>query len=144
MLPQDFEIVETASEEDAAFITSSLIAYNKETIPLILSLPLGPCNLAVKAPDGRIIGGLIGRLYLDAYYIEFLWVDAAYRKHGLGSLLLDRAESIARAKDCRLLHLDTFSFQAPEFYKKKGFTVFGVLDDYPDGICRYYLKKTLR
>jgi hypothetical protein len=39
--------------------------------------------------------------------------------------------------------LDTFSFQAPDFYKQHGYQVFGELQDFPSGHQRYYLKKQL-
>ncbi|GAQ00024.1 hypothetical protein NIES2104_65890 [Leptolyngbya sp. NIES-2104] len=40
--------------------------------------------------------------------------------------------------------MDTFSFQAPEFYQKLGYTVFGELPDFPIGHRRLFLKKVLR
>ena len=43
----------------------------------------------------------------------------------------------------RLIHLDTFDFQAKDFYLKHGYEVFGVLDDCPKGHKRYYMKKVL-
>jgi hypothetical protein len=52
-------------------------------------------------------------------------------------------EEEAKKKGCKLVHLDTYSFQAPEFYKKQGYDIFGILDGYPEGIKRYYLKKDL-
>jgi ribosomal protein S18 acetylase RimI-like enzyme len=139
----NYNILQTASEEDAAFILNGLITYNTHKVPLIRDLPYEPCNLVAKDSADVIIGGCVGRIYLSALFIEFLWVENAHRKHGLGTQLLDRAEHLAKEKSCSIIHLDTFSFQAPDFYKKNGFEVFGILDGYPDGICRYYLKKTL-
>jgi len=43
----------------------------------------------------------------------------------------------------RHAHLDTFSFQAPDFYQQRGYQVFGQLDDFPPGHRRYYLTKEL-
>ncbi len=54
------------------------------------------------------------------------------------------AEKLARAQDCIFIHLDTFSFQAPEFYKSLGFEVFGLLDEYPGELKRFYMKKMLK
>ena len=42
-----------------------------------------------------------------------------------------------------LAHLDTFDFQARDFYLKNGYDVFGLLDDCPEGHTRYYLSKHL-
>jgi hypothetical protein len=41
----------------------------------------------------------------------------------------------------RELHLDTFDFQAKDFYVKHGYEVFGVLEDCPEGHVRYFMKK---
>jgi hypothetical protein len=43
----------------------------------------------------------------------------------------------------RSICLDTFSFQAPAFYKKLGFKQFGKLKDFPKGHERIWLKKVL-
>lgn len=139
----DYTILQTNAEEDTAFIRNGLITYNTVTVPLISDLPYAPCNLVAKDTSDVTVGGCVGRIYLSALYIEFLWVEDAHRKHGLGTQLLDRAEQLAKEKGCSIIHLDTFSFQAPDFYKKNGFEVFGILGGYPDGIKRYYLKKTL-
>jgi hypothetical protein len=39
--------------------------------------------------------------------------------------------------------LDTFDFQAPDFYRGHGFTEFGKLSDYPPGHQRYFFQKRL-
>ncbi len=40
-------------------------------------------------------------------------------------------------------HIATFSYQSPDFYRAMGFEVFGVINDYPEGIKEYFLKKRL-
>jgi hypothetical protein len=59
------------------------------------------------------------------------------------SSLVD-AEQEALRRDCRHGHLDTMSFQALEFYKRQGYTVFGELRDLPVGYTRYFMKKALQ
>ena len=49
-----------------------------------------------------------------------------------------------REKGCHLIHLDTFDFQAKDFYIKHGYEVFGVLDECPKKHKRYYLKKLIK
>jgi hypothetical protein len=39
--------------------------------------------------------------------------------------------------------VDTFGFQAPEFYRKLGYREFGRLDDFPAGHSRSWLTKAL-
>ena len=76
-------------------------------------------------------------------YIDILWVDEGARGQGLGTKLLEDAQRIARENQCTLIHLDTFDFQAKDFYLRHGFHLFGVLEGCPEGHCRYYLSKKL-
>ena len=62
---------------------------------------------------------------------------------GYGHQLLAMAEDEGRRHGARHAHLDTFSFQAPGFYQKYGYKVFGELHDFPSGYQRYYLTKDL-
>ncbi|MDH6374056.1 hypothetical protein M2444_005900 [Paenibacillus sp. PastF-3] len=41
------------------------------------------------------------------------------------------------------INLDTFSFQAPEFYKKYGYKVIATIEDAPLGSKHFYYKKDL-
>ena len=76
-------------------------------------------------------------------FISVLFVEEQYRGKGLGTLLLQHAEQKAKAMGIRIIHLDTFDFQAKDFYVRQGYEIFGVLDDCPKGHKRYYLKKNL-
>lgn len=94
--------------------------------------------------DARTIrAGLIGSLYGDWLFTALLWVEAGLRGRGIGTHLLTLAERRAREFGCHWASIDTFSFQAPEFYKRFGYAEFGRLDDYPPGHCRIFLKKAL-
>jgi N-acetylglutamate synthase-like GNAT family acetyltransferase len=57
--------------------------------------------------------------------------------------LLADAEAVARERGCTSIYLDTFSFQAPDFYKRLGFKEFGRLNDFPPGRTRIWLWKSL-
>jgi GNAT superfamily N-acetyltransferase len=76
-------------------------------------------------------------------YVDVLFVEENHRGGQLGSLLLNKVEAEAKAIGASLSHLDTFDWQAKEFYLKHGYKVFGVLDDCPKGHKRYYMKKVL-
>ena len=56
---------------------------------------------------------------------------------------LEEVENDAKSKGAKLIHLDTFDFQAKEFYEKQGYIVFGILENCPEKHYRYYLKKVL-
>ena len=97
----------------------------------------------VHAPDREIVGGVIGETYWNWLYINLLWVKDELRGHGYGQRLLTMAEAEARQRGAQHAYLDTFSFQAPGFYKKHGYQVFGELQDFPPGHQRYFLTKQL-
>jgi ribosomal protein S18 acetylase RimI-like enzyme len=97
----------------------------------------------VQSPEGKVVGGLIGETHWDWLYINLLFVKDELRGRGFGQQLLTLAEEKARQLGVKSVYLDTFSFQAPEFYRRNGYRVFGELNDFPPGHTRYYMTKQL-
>ncbi|MBV1800192.1 GNAT family N-acetyltransferase [Siccirubricoccus sp. G192] len=62
-----------------------------------------------------------GESYAGWLFIRYLWIAEPLRRQGIGSLLIREAEQRARARGCHSATVDTFSFQAPDFYLKQGF-----------------------
>jgi GNAT superfamily N-acetyltransferase len=131
----------TSIDDDAArFIGDGLDNYNVENA--------GPYNeedlwIVGRSGDGAVVGGLKGVSEYSWLFVAWLWVDAEYRKLGFGAQLLGKAEEIARQRGCRGIYLDSFTFQAPEFYKRQGYEEVGRIDDFPPGHSRVWLKKVL-
>jgi GNAT superfamily N-acetyltransferase len=98
---------------------------------------------AVFGPGDEIVGGVIGVVYWDWLYIDLMWVREDLRGRGFGHRLLELLEEEAREQGARQVYLDTFSFQAPEFYKRHGYRVFGELKDFPAGHDRFFMTKQL-
>ena len=101
-----------------------------------------PIGLALRAPDGDLLGGLYGATMWGWLMVEGLWVAEELRGRGLGRRLLLAAEAAAVARGCRGAWLGTFDFQAREFYERLGYTVFGELADCPPGHTHYHLWKS--
>lgn len=72
-----------------------------------------------------------------------MWIEEKYRGKGLGRILIGKVEKIAKDNGCIFAHTCSMSYQAPEFYKSCGYEMFAKLDDYPNGIIQYFLKKKL-
>lgn len=102
-----------------------------------------PVVLLLTDKAGVSVGGLWGQIAYDWLVVELLSVPEMYRGAGHGKALMKRAERIARSNGCIGVWLDTFEFQAFEFYTKLGFETFGVLDDHPVGQRRFFLRRRL-
>ena len=76
--------------------------------------------------------------------LDILWVEEKYRKKGIGSALIRKAERTAREKGCHFMTLGTFDFQARPLYEKFGFSVCGTIEDCPTkGHTHYDMIKRL-
>lgn len=53
-------------------------------------------------------------------------------------------EEEARKRGCHSVHVDTMSWQAPEFYKKYGYKIISELNDIPAGYKKYHLIKSFK
>ncbi|MBV9813184.1 MAG: GNAT family N-acetyltransferase [Acetobacteraceae bacterium] len=88
-------------------------------------------------------GGFWGCTLFGWLSIQMLVVPPALRGSGIGTALMLTAEAEARARGCRGAYVDTFSFQAPGFYRKLGYREFGVLRDLPPGYEQVFFCKRL-
>lgn len=93
--------------------------------------------------NGEIGTGLSGTTFYSCLAVDLLWVREDLRGQGFGYQLLHSAENEAILRGCTQIQLDTFDFQAPEFYKKDGYEIFGVLDGFVGNHKRYYFRKKL-
>ncbi|MFW2570014.1 GNAT family N-acetyltransferase [Legionella sp. 29fVS95] len=126
-------------EEQNKVVREGIISFNE---PFIGSKPK---RFSVYAKDkNQIIGGAIVYAHTTSIYIDVLWVDNHYRGSGIGTDLLNAVEQEALKRNISESTLDTFSFQAEEFYLKQGYTHLGTIKDYLEGYDRIYLRKKLR
>ena len=92
--------------------------------------------------DGRCVAGICAWAMGSDVHIDLLAVDEPYRRRGFGSALLGHVEDLAREDGCTTASVDTFAFQAPDFYPRHGYEV---IFRYPldDGTERIYFSKRL-
>lgn len=134
------EITDKITEEDENIIFKELLEYNLARIE-----DKNPRDLGIYLQDeeGQKIAGLIGNTHGNWLSIKFLWVSEELRGQNIGSDILSQAEKTAKERGCKYSFLDTFSFQAPEFYRKHGYKEVFVLENYPVTGKRHYFTKTL-
>ena len=128
------------SKNEIDFVREALKQFNIEKVGNDGHTPV---NIVEYDKEGNVIGGIIGGTYWGWMYIDILWVHENHRKKGIGSKLLSEAEKEAIRRGCHHVHLDTMSWQAPEFYIKNGYEVIGVLHDIPKANQKYLLQKPL-
>jgi len=134
------ECSQNPTDEEREAILTPLRAYNAAQAGPSNAQPLA---LLVRDDNGEILGGLYGRFFYQWLFIELLSVPEQARGQGMGSKLMQMAEDLAREKECVGIWLDTFDFQAPEFYKRLGYSELGQIADYPPGHKRFFFQKRL-
>lgn len=100
-------------------------------------------SLVLVDSAGQVQGGLFGEILWEWLRVSILSVTESFRGQGLGRRLMMEAEQVARDAGCHSAWVDTFSFQAPEFYPKLGYVEFARLADFPRGASRIFFRKSL-
>lgn len=100
-------------------------------------------SIFLKSDSGKVFGGIQAMFDSEAIYIEALWIEENLRKQGYGKKLLAAAEREAIENGCRFSLVDTWDFQAEEFYLKNGYEKIGELKNYWHGHSKLFLRKKL-
>lgn len=135
-----FETLDARPVAEAAVVDAGLDAANLESAPLG---DVRPITCVARTPAGDVVGGAVGRTWGECAELQQLWVASEHRRKGIGSQLVRLYEARARARGCRTLYLETFSFQAPEFYRSLGYRSAAELRGFPDGIVKYLMVRAV-
>jgi GNAT superfamily N-acetyltransferase len=100
-------------------------------------------GVALRDEAGNIVGGIAANTVWDWLQIDVLWVAEALRRQGHGLKLLRRAEEIGKGLGCKYSKLDTFEFQAREFYERHGYQLQSQTNNFPTGHTHFHFAKTL-
>ena len=137
----DFRITADGNERDIREIHEMLKKYNLAHREASQSVPTG---IFLEDEMGRKLAGLTGETFGNWLCIRYLFVSESLRGQGIGGRLLETAELDAKRRGCKYAFLDTFSFQAPSFYKNHGCGEVFTLEAYPyTGKRHYYTKEIL-
>lgn len=132
--------LENIESQKSQIIGDLIRSYNYSKREVAESEPL---NLYVEDEHGEIMAGLVAETFGNWLEIEYLFVKEDLRRQGIGSQLLQRAESEAKKRNCRFAFVNTYQFQAPAFYQKQGYKEVFTLKDYPYIGQRHYYQKDL-
>ena len=132
--------LENIESQKSKVIGDLIRSYNRSKREAAESEPL---NLYVEDDSGELMAGLVAETFGNWLEIEYLFVKEDLRGQGIGSKLLQQAESVAKKRNCRYVFVNTYQFQAPAFYQKQGYKKVFTLKDYPYTGQRHYYQKDL-
>lgn len=124
------------------FFEEKIIEYNANKVSSFIS-DKSRQKLCYAYEEGfQVLAGMSLEFYWGILHINFLWVDEKSRWEKIGEQFLSLAKDIANKNACSIIYLETYSFQAPDFYKRYGFEEFGRLDNIPnENSTLYFMKK---
>lgn len=128
------------TEADNAVVREGMIESNEK----IIGERDKTFSIFLKNDLGQVFGGVQAFLGSESIYIDVLWVEKNLQKKGYGTKLLDAAEREAIKNGCLFSAVDTWDFQAEEFYLKNGYERIGELKHYWLGHSKIFLKKDLK
>ena len=125
------ELTDVDLPDDRAAVARQLDAHNEH----VLGKSAEPIALAVllRDADGGVEGGMWGRLRFGWLYLEFAVIPTHRRGTGLGTTMLAAIERATVARGGRGVRTGSFSFQAPGFYIRRGYTEYARLEGHPPG-----------
>lgn len=136
----EYRITDQIKEQERSTVFQHLLEYNSARFEDTNFQELG---IFYEDDDGNIAASLIGSTHGHWLSVQYLWVSEELRGQGIGGRILEQAEQEAKKRGCKKVFLDTFDFQAPDFYQKKGYRQVFTLEDYPLTGKRHYLIKDL-
>ena len=94
--------------------------------------------------NDKLIGGAIGFVEFNWYFLDLLYIDEEYRNRNIGTNLIKEIEKFALEEHLTGVRMETWNFQAKGFYEKNGYSVFGEIKDCSPGTIDYHLKKEFK
>jgi hypothetical protein len=99
--------LENTESQKSQIIGDLIRSYNRSKREVAESEPL---NLYVEDEHGEIMAGLVAETFGNWLEIEYLFVKEDLRGQGIGSQLLQQAESEAKKRNCRFAFVNTYQF----------------------------------
>ncbi len=135
-----FRVTSDGNEQDIQEIHAMLKEFNLSHREKSEDVPLG---IFLEDENKKKLAGLTGETFGNWLCIRYLFVDECLRGQGIGRKIIEAAECEARKRGCKYAFVDTFSFQAPGFYKKLGYKEVFTLEEYPYTGKRHYYTKVI-
>jgi len=95
----------------------------------------------IRDEKGKIVGGCAGDNLYGCLYVGTLWLEEPLRGKGYGTELMKKAEKLAIESECNFMAVNTFDWEALDFYKKLGFYVEFERKGFDKDSTFYFLRK---
>lgn len=95
----------------------------------------------IRDEKNNIVGGCAGDNMYGCLYVGQLWVNETLRGKGYGTMLMQKAEALAKESHCNFIAVNTFDWEALDFYKKLGFRVEFERKGFDKDSIFYFLRK---
>lgn len=97
----------------------------------------------IRNEEGQIVGGCNGCNLYGCLFVDQIWVAERLRGKGYGTKLMQATESFGKKSGCNFMTVNTFDWEALNFYKKLGFYVEFERRGFDKNSIFYFLRKNL-
>jgi len=136
----EFEITDIHDEAAVSELRGRLVAFNMAATGYDEYRSLS-CFL--RNDEGELDAGIDGFSWGGYAMIEWLWVTPSSRGRGHGTGLMRAFEAESQKRGCRVIRVNTHTFQAPDFYRHLDYEEIGYAEDTPIGYGEHFFAKRL-
>jgi GNAT superfamily N-acetyltransferase len=133
-------IMDDPHPADIRFLEDGLTAFNADATGIGDGRLL---TIVARDSGGSPLAGAFGWTWAGTCHLRYLYVVPELRRSGLGTQLMEAVEDEALTRGCRQVVLETYDFQAPEFYRRRGFELIATVPDHPPGHHSMIMRKRL-
>lgn len=128
------------NREQIEQLEENLEEYDEKHITYSLD---GRISIGVKE-NGEIVAGLDACMTaFKILYVSTVFVNEAYRRKGLGRMLIAEMEKRAKQIGANTIRLDTFGYQGKDFYLSMGYEQVGFYRNDEDDYEEYFFLKRI-
>ena len=110
------ELALSPSKDDLKTISEGIKSFNEQHMPdELVHEPDTRFAVFARDDDGQVVGGIRATAFWNYCIIELLWLSEKTRGTGMGSKLMNGAETYAREKGFEYDRTETLDFQARHF-----------------------------
>ena len=135
------EIFHSNIEDIEQYLSESILSYGVDQLNGEKPVKLYCCS---KNDKGNRVGGAMGYVTRNLFFITHLFVEQKYRNKGIGKALLLTIEKAAKEQGCTVLRLNTLNNGAHSLYTKAGFDITTTIENYMNGFDLVYFHKSIK